>query len=243
MQQDFPEFRTQGQTVIDEDSAAYQFLTQSEAESYKRQQDLIEAKERNRRRLFKEEATPTFEADLNAEEFTQMLKYGTTEPIKEVVPMPEHMGQKAAGPFGLAMDLFSTEAEIASYGLRNSNNWFKIASVFGLFDEKPEATEALKSLLPWEERDMSVRETIAKIADIHEKERTLVEQVFTGIASPTGMIGGVPAASGTVSAGIKSGFKATDPMQVLQSVIDNTLSIFLQILISKTLTRQRLKKL
>ena len=98
MQQDFPEFRTQGQTVIDEDSAAYQFLTQSEAESYKRQQDLIEAKERNRRRLFKEEATPTFEADLNAEEFTQMLKYGTTEPIKEVVPMPEHMGQKAAGP-------------------------------------------------------------------------------------------------------------------------------------------------
>ena len=55
MQQDFPEFRTQTERVTDKDSGAYQFLTQSEAESYKRQQDMIEARERNRRRLFKEE--------------------------------------------------------------------------------------------------------------------------------------------------------------------------------------------
>ena len=239
MQQDFPEFKTQSGTVTDqelEDSEAYKFLTQSQAEEYRKRQDLLEAFERNRRRIFKEEKITDQKSTFEAPSFSATDEgYMSPDERKTYLQtlgksprsMPFAGRQVKLGiedvktTFNLATDLLSTEAEIAGYGLRNSNNWLRIGSAFGLFAEKPEATEALRSLLPWEKRDMSVRETIAKVADIHET-RPLPEQVFFGIGSPSSLIGGVPAASGkVVTAGIKAGHKATDAMQVLQKIIDD----------------------
>jgi len=69
---------------------------------------------------------------------------------------------------------------------------------------------------------MSVRETLATIGDIHE-ERPLKEQLLLGILAPTNAIGGVPATSGkAITVGVKAGHKATDAMQILQKVIDDT---------------------
>ena len=231
MQQDFPEFRTQTEK---EDSGAYQFLTQSEADSHKRQQDMIEARERNRRRLFKEEEEalladlkPTYETG-SFEDLEEQLRQGfkpgpdyfkrdTPEPVQhETAPL-----FKAA--FNLGMDLFAAEAEFIAPHLKNTNTTFAIAHTLGLLPEaKPEATEALSSLLPWEERDQSVRETLATIGDIHET-RPIDEKLLLGILAPSNAIGGVPAIGGkAVSTGVKAGHKATDAMQILQKVIDDT---------------------
>ena len=234
MQQDFPEFRTQTEK---EDSGAYQFLTQSEAESHKRQQDMIEARERNKRRLFKEEEITDQKSTFEAPSFSAIDK-GYMSPDKRKAYLqtlgksPRSMpfagrqvklGEAVKATFNLGMDLFAAEAEFIAPNLKNTNTTFAIAHTLGLLpEEKPEATEALSSLLPWEERDQSVRETLATIGDIHEA-RPLKEQLLLGILAPSNAIGGVPAIGGkAVSTGVKAGHKATDAIQILQKVIEDT---------------------